>query len=36
MKELRKAKTVLIVPHHILHYFPFVALVTQPIASIVQ
>ena len=30
IKELRKAKTVIIVPHHVLHYFPFVALVTQP------
>ncbi len=30
IKELRGAKTVLIVPHHVLHYFPFVALVTQP------
>ncbi len=26
---LAKAKRVLIVPHHILHYFPFVALVTE-------
>ncbi len=26
---LRQAETVVIVPHHILHYFPFVALVTQ-------
>ena len=30
LKKLRKAETVLIVPHHILHYFPFAALVTQP------
>ena len=30
LKKLRKAETVLIVPHHILHYFPLVALVTQP------
>lgn len=29
-KELRRAKTVLILPHHVLHYFPFAALVTQP------
>jgi CHAT domain-containing protein len=27
--ELRRARTVLVVPHHILHYFPFVALVTR-------
>ncbi|WP_406694618.1 CHAT domain-containing protein [Singulisphaera sp. Ch08] len=27
--ELRKAKTVVVVPHHILHYFPFAALVTE-------
>jgi CHAT domain-containing protein len=27
--ELRRAKTVLVVPHHILHYFPFAALVTK-------
>ena len=30
MDELRKVQTVLIVPHHILHYFPFAALVTEP------
>jgi CHAT domain-containing protein len=29
LAEIRKAKTVLIVPHHILHYFPFAALVTE-------
>lgn len=29
LAELRKAKTVLVVPHHILHYFPFAALVTE-------
>src|SRR5262249_45634054 len=28
--ELRQARTLLVVPHHILHYFPFAALVTQP------
>jgi hypothetical protein len=27
LAELRKAKTALIVPHHVLHYFPFTALV---------
>ena len=27
---LRQAKTVLVVPNHILHYFPFAALVTEP------
>jgi len=27
--ELRSAKTVVIVPHHVLHYFPFAALVTE-------
>lgn len=27
--ELQKARTVIVVPHHILHYFPFAALVTQ-------
>ena len=27
--ELRRAKNVVIVPHHILHYLPFAALVTQ-------
>lgn len=30
IQQLRKAKTVLVVPHHILHYFPFAALVTRP------
>ncbi|MFH1265568.1 MAG: CHAT domain-containing protein, partial [Planctomycetota bacterium] len=30
IEELRKVRTVLIAPHHILHYFPFVALVTEP------
>lgn len=29
LAELRKAKTVVVVPHHILHYFPFAALVTE-------
>jgi len=33
LEQLRKAETVLVVPHHILHYFPFVALVTQPDTS---
>ena len=33
LKKLRKAETVLVVPHHILHYFPLVALVTQPDTS---
>ena len=28
LDELRKAETVVVVPHHILHYFPFAALVT--------
>ncbi|NUM34504.1 MAG: CHAT domain-containing protein [Candidatus Brocadiae bacterium] len=27
--ELRKAKTLILVPHHILHYFPFAALVVE-------
>jgi CHAT domain-containing protein len=27
--QLRQAKTVIVVPHHILHYFPFAALVTE-------
>jgi CHAT domain-containing protein len=27
---LRKANTVIVVPQHLLHYFPFAALVTQP------
>lgn len=30
LEAIRKAKTVLVVPHHVLHYFPFVALVTEP------
>jgi len=30
VEEMRKAKTVVIVPHHILHYLPFVGLVTKP------
>jgi CHAT domain-containing protein len=30
LKKLRTAETVLVVPHHILHYFPLAALVTQP------
>ena len=30
LEELRGARTVIVVPHHILHYFPFAALVTQP------
>ena len=30
IQQLRKAKTVVIIPHHILHYFPFVAMVTEP------
>ena len=29
LDELRKAETVVVVPHHILHYFPFAALVTR-------
>lgn len=29
LTELRKAKSVAVVPHHILHYFPFAALVTK-------
>jgi CHAT domain-containing protein len=30
LAQLPTAHTLLIVPHHILHYFPFAALVTQP------
>lgn len=30
VKEMRRADTVIVVPHHILHYFPFAALVTEP------
>jgi CHAT domain-containing protein len=30
MADIRQAQTLLVVPHHILHYFPFVAIVTQP------
>ena len=30
MPSIRRSKTCLIVPHHILHYFPFAALVTEP------
>lgn len=30
LAQLRKAQTVVVVPHHILHYFPFAALVTKP------
>ena len=30
LQELRGARTVVVVPHHILHYFPFAALVTVP------
>ena len=33
LAELRKAKTVVVVPQHILHYFPFPALVTALDAS---
>jgi CHAT domain-containing protein len=29
LAELRKSRTVLVVPHHVLHYFPFAALVIQ-------
>ena len=29
LRDLRQAKTVVVVPHHILHYFPFAALVTE-------
>ncbi len=29
-RSLSAARTVVIVPHHILHYFPFAALVTEP------
>ncbi len=29
LEELNKADTVVVVPHHILHYFPFAALVTE-------
>ncbi|MBM4000111.1 MAG: CHAT domain-containing protein [Planctomycetes bacterium] len=28
-ERLREAKTVVVVPHHVLHYFPFAALVTE-------
>lgn len=31
--RLRKAETVVIVPHHNLHYFPFAALVSEPDAT---
>jgi CHAT domain-containing protein len=30
LDALRKADTVIVVPQHLLHYFPFAALVTQP------
>ena len=30
LEELRQSPTVVVVPHHILHYFPFAALVTAP------
>jgi hypothetical protein len=30
LDTLRKADTVIVVPQHLLHYFPFAALVTQP------
>lgn len=30
LDELHGARTVIVVPHHILHYFPFAALVTEP------
>jgi len=30
---LRAAETLVVVPHHLLHYFPFAALVTQPDAA---
>jgi CHAT domain-containing protein len=30
LDALRKAHTVIVVPQHLLHYFPFAALVTQP------
>ncbi|NUM36730.1 MAG: CHAT domain-containing protein [Candidatus Brocadiae bacterium] len=30
LEEMRRAKTVMLIPHHILHYFPFSALVVQP------
>ena len=30
LESLRDARTVIVVPHHILHYFPFAALVTEP------
>jgi CHAT domain-containing protein len=30
LRQLRDARTVIVVPHHILHYFPFAALVTEP------
>ena len=29
LESLRQARTVIVVPHHILHYFPFAALVTE-------
>jgi hypothetical protein len=29
LQRLREAQTVLVVPHHVLHYFPFTALVTE-------
>lgn len=30
LPELRHARTVLVAPHHLLHYFPMAALVTEP------
>jgi CHAT domain-containing protein len=33
LAELRKAERVVVVPQHVLHYFPFAALVTRPDSS---
>lgn len=30
LDEMRRARRVLVVPHHVLHYFPMAALVTEP------
>lgn len=30
LAEMRRARSVVVIPQHILHYFPFAALVTQP------
>ena len=30
LDELRRRRTVVVVPHHVLHHFPFAALVVRP------